>query len=33
MFEVDDIDINQESNYEKPSDIYLGGKASAHLIT
>ena len=32
MFEVDDIDINQESNYEKSSDIYLGGKASAHLI-
>ena len=32
MFEVDDININQESNYEKWSDIYLGGKASAHLI-
>ena len=32
MFEVDDIDINQESNYKKSSYIYLGGKASAHLI-
>ena len=32
MFEVDDIDINQESNYKKSSDIYLGVKATAHLI-
>ena len=27
-----DIDINQESDYKKSSDIYLGGKASAHSI-
>ena len=32
MFDVNDIDINQESNYKKSSDIYLGVKASAHLI-